>query len=121
MNTQTTRLLATALLTFGLATAALAQTPTPASPPAKPPAQTGGQGMMGGTGTAKGNNIMGGGMMGGGLMGGKGGGMMGGKGGGMMGMMSAMTRMANTCNRMMKNASNMKHHPGKMAPGKTKT
>ncbi len=108
MNTQTTRLLATALLTFGLATAAHAQTPTPASPPAKPPAQMGGQGMMGGAGTAHSHGMMGG-------------GMMGGKGGGMTGMMSAMTRMANTCNRMMENASNMKHHPGKMAPGKTKT
>ena len=108
MNTQTTRLLATALLTFGLATAALAQPPTPASPPAKPPAQMGGQGMMGGAGTTHSHGMMGG-------------GMMGSKDGGMMGMMSAMTRMANTCNRMMENASNMKHHPGKMAPGKTKT
>ena len=108
MNTQTIRLLATALLTFGVATAALAQTPTPASPPAKPPAQMGGQGMMGGAGTAHSHSMMGG-------------GMMGGNNGGMMGMMSAMTRMANTCNRMMENASNIKHHPGKMAPGKTKT
>ena len=108
MNTQTTRLLATAFLTFGLATAALAQTPAPASPPATPPAHMGGQGMMGGAGTAHSHAMMGS-------------GMMGGKGGGMMGMMSAMARMANTCNRMMKNASNMKHHPGKMAPGKTKT
>ena len=110
MNTHTTRLLATALLSLGVAAApaALAQTPTPASPPSKRPAQMGGQGMMGGAGAARGHGMMGG-------------GTMGSHGGGMMGMMSAMTRMANTCNRMMENASNIKHHPGKMAPGKTKT
>ena len=115
MNTHTTRLLATALLSLGVATApaALAQTRTPASPPSKPPAQMGGQGMMGGAGTAKGHGMMGDGMMGGGVMGGN--------GGRMMGMMSAMTRMANNCNRTMENANNMSHHPATSAPGKAKS
>ncbi len=108
MNTQTTRLLATAVLTLGVATAALAQTPTPASPPSKPPAQMGGQGMMGGAGPAQSHGMMGG-------------GMMGNKGSGMMGMMSAMTRMANNCNRMMESANNKSHHPATSAPGKVKS
>ena len=108
MNTQTTRLLATAVLTLGVATAALAQTPAPASPPSKLPAQMGGQGMMGGAGTAQGHGMMGG-------------GMMGNKGAGMMDMMSAMTRMANNCNRMMESANNKSHHAATSAPGKAKS
>ena len=110
MNTHTTRLLATALLSLGVAAApaALAQTPTPASPPSKRPAQMGGQGMMGGAGAARGHGMMGG-------------GTMGGRGSGMMGMMSAMTRMANNCNRTMESANNMSHHPATSAPGKAKS
>ena len=115
MKTQTTRLLATAVLTFGVATAALGQPPAPAGPPSKPPALMGGQGMMGAAGTAQGHGMMGGGIMGGGRMGG---GAMGSHGGRMMGMMSAMTRMANNCNRMMESATNKSHHPATSAPGK---
>lgn len=107
MNTQISRLAVAALLTLGVTTAALAQSPAPA----KPSVQTGGQGMMDGTGTAQGGGMMGGGMMGGG--------MMGNNNAGMMNMMSAMTRMANTCNRMMENASNAQHHPDKTAPRKS--
>lgn len=102
MNTQISRLAVAALLTLGVTTAALAQSPAPA----KPSVQTGGQGMMDGTGTAQGGGMMGG-------------GMMGNSNAGMMNMMSAMTRMANTCNRMMENASNAQHHPGKTAPRKS--
>ncbi|MDE2583742.1 MAG: hypothetical protein KGL52_19060 [Rhodospirillales bacterium] len=110
MNTHTTRLLATAVLTLGVATApaALAQPLTPASLPSKPPAQTGGQGIMGGAGAAQGHGMMGG-------------GTMGSHGGGMMGMMSAMTRMASNCNRMMESANNKSHHPAASAPGKAKS
>ena len=81
----------------------------------KPPAQAGGQGMMNGAGPAHGG-MMGGGMMGGGMMGG------GGKGGnGMMGMMTAMTRMANTCTHMMESASSKPAPAGKPASGPAKS
>ena len=103
MNTQTSRLMAAALLTIGVTTTALAQTPVPA----KPPAQTDGQGLMGTAGTEQGNSMMGS-------------GTMGGNGGSMMGMMSAMTRMANTCNRTMENASIMQPQFGKAAAGPSK-
>ena len=110
MNTHTTRLPATAVLTLGVATApaALAQPLPPASLPSKPPAQMGGQGIMGGAGAAQGHGMMGG-------------ETMGSHGGGMMGMMSAMTRMANNCNRMMESANNKSHHPAASAPGKAKS
>lgn len=81
--------LAAAILTAGLATAAFAQSNAPAAPQQQPRSPMQGQGMMGG-----------GGMIGGGSN------MM-----GMMGMMSAMTRMANTCNRMMESATKVPASP----------
>lgn len=94
-----TRVLAAAILTIGIATsAALAQTNAPAAPPSQAPSPMQGQGMMGGQGTANGQGMMGG-------------------GGNMMEMMSAMTRMANTCNSMMESASHGSGAPAKPSTG----
>lgn len=86
MHARLSRILGAAILAAGVAftPVAFAGTQSPAAPPQKAPSA--GRGMMGGQGMMNGRNMMGG-------------------GANMMGMMSAMTRMANTCNAMMQSAT----------------
>ena len=92
MSAKPYRVLAVAVVAIGLASASIALAAAKdAGAPAQTPPGTAGQGMMNG-GAMMGND------------------------GGMMSVMSAMTRMANLCNRMMKTALDVPGSPAKQAP-----